>query len=166
MWQLSARNIAEVSKTIPEPVFVISIGTGPPINISTRGPTTWSGVTFEQGFLEIDEIKYGDYGDHVAKVRISSAFLDTLLSQELIEKSIVIGLLWGQPPYAADDLVTLFDGVIESGRYGRQTIDLVCVNVNAYATTVPQVFYEHQNLQPAGTTVTIRTNTYVIQRAD
>lgn len=158
--------IAQLQR-ITEPLFLVEIGFTPPIYLSTRGPTLFDGMTYEQAMVEVLAFDSDDAGENQARLRLHSAYTDMAISQSMIDKPIKIGELWGdEASYDPNDMVYLLDGVISDAQIQRDYIDVQATQFNAGVSHPPGLFYDHQNIQPAGTRITIRTNTFIIQRAN
>ena len=160
----SARTASELQKAITEPVFIVRLGLMPVVYLSTRGPTLWAGNVYEDANLELLGLDYEDNGNTVVSLRFDSAYGQLAIDGALIGKSLFVRALWGQEPFADEDAIVLFGGVISDANISRNWTEIEGRGVNSAVLTVPALFYDHQNVQPAGTEITIRANTFVIEQ--
>lgn len=160
----SARTASELKKEVTEPLFIVQLGLAPPVYLSTRGPTLYEGITYELANLEILGLDYEDNGDNSCALRLDGNYSQLVISGFLVGKSLWIAQLWGQEPFSSGDAIVLFDGVVNDTGIDRNWVSIEGRQTNAHILTIPALFYDHQNIQPAGTEITIRTNTYVIEQ--
>lgn len=162
----SARTQSELQKKITEPAILCDLVFGPTIYISTRGPITYDGIVYQAAQFDVAGIELGDYGEQRATVRISPAFVDTILNPGVIDKPVKLQMVWGQEPFNPGDAIELHYGVVSSVNISQQWIDLQTTQINSNAVTSPRYYYDHENIQPSGTLVQLWGRTIEIRRSD
>ena len=166
MLTVSSKNTTELAKDYTQPIFLLYLGYTTPIRISTKGPTTWNSQTWQDAFLDVGNIQYGDYGDNSAVVRIHPSWLSTLLAQDFADIPAELYQLFGNSPYAVGDGIQLIDGFGSEMQVSRDYIDLTLITTNSRFSQSPRSLYDHQNIQAAGTRVVLGSTTITIERAD
>ena len=172
MRSISPTNAAAIGQPHTEPIFLLDLGLQPSaILLSTKGPTTFGNppfqVTYEQGYLEIHQLKWNPDGSATAVVGISSAFKDEAISGGIIDTPFVLSMTYNNGtniPFS--DFIELLRGTVQDSPIERLTITLRCARLDSETLRLPFLEYEHQNIQPPGTKITINNNTIVIERAD
>lgn len=162
----SARTAAEIKKPVTDPFFLIQLDFSGMVYLSTRGPTLWNGISWEQAQVEMGSVEYGDYGEYVANLRVPPAYKSQVVFQGVIDRAVYIGALWGEPPYAVEDIINLFEGVVIEARVTESWVDLRLGQRETEQLFSPRQSYEHQNMQPSGTRVTINQTTIEIERGE
>ena len=166
MYTPSARTAAEIQKPYTEPIFLIELQFQTTVYLSTRGPTLWNFINWEQAQVQMGNIQYGDNGEYGASLRLPPAYMSEALFPGIINRTVSIGQLWGVEPFAIEDLVFLIEGAISDVKLAAEWIDIAIAQPQVQGLKSPRYTYDHQNLQPAGTRVTINTRTIEIQRGD
>ena len=165
MLTLSSKNTTEVAKAVTSPIILLYVGYVTPLYLATKGPVTWNSQTWQQTWIDINHISFDDAGDNRASVRVSPAWLSTLLAEDFADATVQIWQLWGDPTYAVGDGVSLFEGVGEDVRISRDYIDLELVQKGFKSAVSPRHLYAHENQLAAGTVITVGTTTITIERA-
>ena len=162
----STRTAQELQKSITEPIVLSDLLFTPALYICTRGPITYDGQVYQAAQFDVSKIEYGDYGEQRATLRVSALLIDQVLNPGVIDKTVKVQMLWGQEPFDPGDSIELIEGVIGDVSIGLQWIDLHVTELHSTGVSAPRVYYDHQNIQPAGTTITLRSRTITIERAE
>lgn len=166
MLTLSANNTTEVAKAVTEPFFLLYIGTTTPIRISSRDAVTVLSNSWVSAYFDVGGIQYGEYGDNVASIRLHKDYRDTILTNNFYELLFVLYMMWGSGPYVDADAVKLITGYGDSSAIHRDYVDVTIASQDSRTAAAPRVHYSHQNIQPAGSKITLANTTITIDRVN
>lgn len=156
---------AELAKSGTQQHFILSLGFSTTIHVASRGPLSWNGNTYQAIFFQLSGISSNDYGLDSAIIRLGNfdnALSDVIFSEGLDGKSAELRMLYGDGPWAVDDPIPLLIGEMDRVLNIDEFVDLQIIRPNANTFFTPSVYYEHQNILPAGSKVTLRNKTVTI----
>lgn len=169
---VSSYTTTEIAKRGASPHFLAYLGFSTPLYYSSRESITWAGDTFIPVYLDLINFSPDDFGADGGIIRLDNsdgALGAVILSQGIADKSIKVWELWGDgsPPgtWGVNDVELIFDGVIDSSGPIGQVIDLRLARTTSLVSAMPRVFYEHENILPAGTKIQLNGTTVTIDRA-
>lgn len=169
---VSSYTNTEIAKRGASPHFLLYLGFSTVLYYSSRETITWDGDTFIPVYFDIISFIPDDYGADRAVIRLDNsdgALGSVILSEGIADKTVKIYELWGDgsPPgtWGVADVELIFEGVIDAAGPIAQTIDLLLARTHSLVAAMPRVFYEHENILPAGTKIQLGGTTITIDRA-
>lgn len=160
MRALSTHNAAEVDKVVTRPVWLMRLGFGTPLRLSSREQIVIGADTYLAANLDID-LRARRFRLFNAALTWSSLFLGGVSGA-----GVQIWSVWGEPPFEAADLDLWFDGEIGAGTVGpiiefglRDSAPLQTPRLSV----VPPTF---NHLPPAGAEIVTPTGIFVLDGAE
>lgn len=116
MRTISTRNDTEVAKKITKPFYIMDLVLTITYRWSTLGSVLWNGQTYTPNGLrvmEINDIPGGSKEGRFSLPNHDNAASALALGEDLNDKTCRIWKLYGDEPYAVDDAISVFDGVLD-----------------------------------------------------
>lgn len=156
MRSLSARTGAEAARKASRPFHVLQLGYPTPIRLSSRETVDWNGATWTGGGVVIGDLVQLNGGGQKASFMVANA--DNSMSALILATGIAgvavdIWMLYGAAPFAAEDGVHLFSGVIDDADDLTLTsVKLTAVSDSRHRELAPRVYFDHlcTRIPPAG----------------
>ena len=166
---LNAKVTAAVADTITRPVYLVQLDFSITLRYSTGGAISWNGHTWSEADVAVSgirELKGGTYEAILEFGNAENEISSIVLSEGVRDKAVNIWQLYGDAPYAADDAVHLFTGVIDSVPQIGYPTQLRAVSRGAGAIRSPRVplaVILGEDMAAPGERITWGGQTYVLE---
>ncbi len=121
---VSARTLSDAQADVARPLYLLELGFSAVEHLSTRDDVTWNGQTWAANGVSVGRITPATAdGAQTAEIILpndSYAYSAIVLGEGVEGKSLRIWKLYGEPPFASEDAVQVFDGVMDVARMGHQ----------------------------------------------
>lgn len=165
----TAKIDAAVSGQVLVPAYLVEIGFSTTLRFCTRKTVDWGGYFWVLAGVQVGSITTGTGGAKSVSVSIPNnqfAFSQLVLSQNAAGRRLRIWKLFGEAPYAQEDAVMVFDGVIEDVPEMMDRVVLSAASKTARAAFAPNItvnppYFNH--LPRPGQTIIWGGETYELQ---
>lgn len=119
---VSARTLTDAQATVARPLYLLELGFSTVEHLSTRGDVTWAGQTWTANGVSVGRITPATAdGAQRAEITLPNdtyAYSAIVLGEGIEGASLKIWKLYGEAPFADEDAVQVFDGVMDVARLG------------------------------------------------
>lgn len=133
---------AAVAGPITTPAYLVELGFSTPIRLSTRGALTYAGVSWFAGGVTVSSLATGQGGAKACTISVPNnqfAYSSIVLAETASGKKVRVWKLFGEPPYADDDAVLMFEGLIDDVPDLVDNVTFNCSTQNMRTTSIPNV---------------------------
>lgn len=166
MRTLSAPLLAELGLTVTRPGYLVQIDFSTPLYLSTLGDISWNGHTWTGADLKVSGLATSESGRQAGRLTLGNAWADygaLVLNEGVADRAIAIYAVWA----GQIEPLLEFSGVGDAAEVGdRVSISLAAQGSRSLYS--PRRFINSSTgfntLLPAGTKVTIGTQTFTLER--
>jgi hypothetical protein len=170
MRTLTSTQLTATSARITTPAYLVELGFGTVLRLSTRNDQTWGGYTWVGGRLgKVSGLQWDGQGAQRGNLEIINtdlAFSALILNEGAADRSCRIWAFYGDNPA---DAQPVFDGVMDEADISPDRVRLSLVGENTRTLYSPRRFIGagtgFNRLRPAGTKITWGGQTYILERA-
>jgi hypothetical protein len=113
---ISSRNQTEIAKSGTVPILLFELGFDLTLRLSTYADLTWNGYTWTRAPIALAALQAAEGGGLAGTLQLidtDATWAALALNDGVRDRSCRIWQLYGASPYAADDGVPIFEGVMD-----------------------------------------------------
>lgn len=142
MRSLSANAAAAVAASVTLPRYLIELGFDPLLRYATIETVEWDGETWLANGAKVSGLQTSPDGTTTGKLILPNqdgAFGALLLANRARGRTCRIWMLYGEAPFAVEDAVQVFDGLMDAIPKFSTLIEVNLVSKGADGTLVPRL---------------------------
>ena len=142
MRTLSAKTTAATGQTITQPRYLVQLGFSTTLYLSTLGGVTWNGISWVESAVQVGRFsqdRSGSLRGELVLPNEDGLFGAIVLGEDTRDASVKVWQLYGDAPYAYEDAVMLFDGVMGAIREVGDTIPVTVTSVGIATARSPRI---------------------------
>ena len=132
MRTLSSKTATAIAQPVTAPRYLVELGFSSTLRYSSRETLTWNSLSWVSAGILVDSIAPDSAS--ITLGNSDNSISAIVLGEGVRDKSIKIWALDGASPYAVDDAVLLFDGVMSSVLSVAQRVSIAC-SARQFAST-------------------------------
>lgn len=140
---LSTTTATEVAKAVTRPFYLARITTLSVTYYLSTGPTaTWLGYTWDGGNVTVEELRSlagGGLEGAISLTNADGSGAAIALGGSLEEVTVDLWALYGNGPYAIDDAVQVFSGVLDGAEIGPTRVRFGITTESRRRATGPRI---------------------------
>ena len=158
MRTVSSKVSTATAQQVTAPHYLLALYFSTPLYLTSRDALVWDGLSWVTGDFSIGRLApaRGGMGGELSLINHDNAYSAIVLGEEVRGRTVKIWGLYGEPPYAQDDPVPLFSGVISAvPRIGDEVV-LSLTSERAVSTRVPDIplsLFLGEDMPPPGTVI-------------
>lgn len=170
MKTLSQSVQTSLEASVTRPIVLVEMGFSVTVRFCSGGDLRWNGQDWEGGRLAHGSVRLSPANAGGAQGALSLANHDNAISAIILSeggsgKSVSIWYLYGTPPYATDEAIQVFEGVIDgvSGLGDVAKITILSAGMVQWTPRIQYTFDRFNHMTPPGTEISWGGEKYILE---
>lgn len=166
---LSSRNQTEIAQSGTKPILLFELGFSPILRLSTYADLTWNGYSWILAPIALADLQATEGGGMRGSIEfnnLSNLYSALVLNQGVRARTCRIWQLYGDSPYAADDGVPLFDGLMDEVPEIGDKLSITLAGAGTLARSAPDLplsAWLGADMTAPGTRISWGGQTYILE---
>ncbi len=166
---VSTSTDAALAEDVTKPRYLVQLGFETVQYLCTREDVTWNGQTWTGNGVQVGRLFTNSDGGQGATIELpnaDNAYSSLVFSEGVAGRVCKIWVLYGDAPFADEDAVPVFDGVMDACDVGALRVQVTCIGdgdktgISPNLVIGPPVF---NHLPAAGTVLYWGNGTYKLE---